>query len=258
MALAAEFTFTNAVAAAEGVRQAAKAAAFATWGYQTGVSVTLEGFCDRLRWQFGSNAFDVVQVFQALSIEADGNVSALVLELALERMVADGEWRNWFFNGDAQARREHDAVAKMLATPEGRIDAALSGKSQIPEMETVAEGDLSSAKLASAVADLRNSGLTDVGIKELLIGDAKITPEQVKLAEHLREMKMADAEWRSRLLAGDAAARKELALISAVLVAAEFANPRKVERWRRLRFPNPDPPFAPCRCAGRDVSTRCS
>jgi hypothetical protein len=36
MAMGTEYTFTNAVRKAEGIRQSAKAAAFATWAYQSG------------------------------------------------------------------------------------------------------------------------------------------------------------------------------------------------------------------------------
>ena len=40
MATLAEYTFTQAVIKAEGVRQAAKATAFATWAYQQGAPLT--------------------------------------------------------------------------------------------------------------------------------------------------------------------------------------------------------------------------
>jgi hypothetical protein len=40
MAMSSEYTFTQAVRAAEGVRQTAKAAAFATWAYQQGAAFT--------------------------------------------------------------------------------------------------------------------------------------------------------------------------------------------------------------------------
>jgi hypothetical protein len=40
MAMATEYTFTNAVRKAEGIRQTAKAAAFATWGFQSGSALT--------------------------------------------------------------------------------------------------------------------------------------------------------------------------------------------------------------------------
>ena len=40
MALAAEYTFTLAVQKAEGIRQTAKAAAFATWAYGQGSALT--------------------------------------------------------------------------------------------------------------------------------------------------------------------------------------------------------------------------
>jgi hypothetical protein len=40
MATAAEYTFTNAVRKAEGIRQTAKAAAFATWAFGQGAALT--------------------------------------------------------------------------------------------------------------------------------------------------------------------------------------------------------------------------
>jgi hypothetical protein len=40
MAMASEYTFTNAVRKAEGIRQAAKAAAFATWAFGQGAALT--------------------------------------------------------------------------------------------------------------------------------------------------------------------------------------------------------------------------
>jgi hypothetical protein len=40
MAMATEYTFTNAVRKAEGIRQTAKAAAFATWAHQSGSGLT--------------------------------------------------------------------------------------------------------------------------------------------------------------------------------------------------------------------------
>ena len=58
-------------------------------------------------------------------------------------------------------------------------------------------------------------------IKQILRGDAKLTPEQIALAKELRMRKFSDADWRSRLLAGDAVAKRELTVISAALVAGE-------------------------------------
>jgi hypothetical protein len=40
MAMSSEYTFVQAVRSAEGVRQTAKAAAFATWAYQQGAAFT--------------------------------------------------------------------------------------------------------------------------------------------------------------------------------------------------------------------------
>lgn len=40
MALLAEYTFTQAIIKAEGIRQAAKAAAFATWAFGSGSALT--------------------------------------------------------------------------------------------------------------------------------------------------------------------------------------------------------------------------
>jgi hypothetical protein len=40
MAMASELTFSNAVRKAEGIRQTAKAAAFATWAFQQGAPLT--------------------------------------------------------------------------------------------------------------------------------------------------------------------------------------------------------------------------
>lgn len=82
MAVAAEQTFQAAVAAAEGVRQGSKAAAFTTWAYGTGATLTT--------YQTALSDADAVY-FNAVKVALDA--SNLTLGLAgMQGPIASSNW----------------------------------------------------------------------------------------------------------------------------------------------------------------------
>ena len=138
----------------------------------------------------------------------------------LDAMKADKGWRDDFLRGNVSARTEFDAAHRALAEAD-RVDQAVEGRLVEPGFETLTEGQLPARDLNGAVADLRAGGLDDQSIRQILSGDATLTAEQIALAKELKLQKFSDADWRARLLAGDAVAKRELTVISAALVAGE-------------------------------------
>jgi hypothetical protein len=72
----------------------------------------------------------------------------------------NAEWRDKFLAGDVAARKEFDALTKMQADADDRVENVLSGKTESQFMEiTTPEHPLSTRDLASAVETLREMGI---------------------------------------------------------------------------------------------------
>jgi hypothetical protein len=153
---------------------------------------------------------------------ADTTAPATAAEarVKLDVLKADQDWGKRLVAGDAAARQEFNQLTeKIVATePADRLGEVLAGRAEVPWMESLSGGELSTRDLRGLVADLRAAGLSDEAIREGIEGTT--VPRAVYVAaQNLQRQRQGDAEWRAKLLAGDWAAKREQLLMSIVLSA---------------------------------------
>jgi hypothetical protein len=109
-----------------------------------------------------------------------------------------------------------EATTPVVRTDAERLGDILSGKADIPLIETTVDGQLTTHATMTAVEDLRALGLSDATIGEAING-AKYPPHYIRWAKALFEDHMSRPEWVAKLLAGDKAARKDLACMQIIM-----------------------------------------
>jgi hypothetical protein len=142
----------------------------------------------------------------------------------LDHLTTDKQWAAKFEAGDADTRREFDTLTALVAEarPGDRLDDVLAGTATLPLIETVTAGQLPTIKLMSAVDGLREAGISGDAIRQAVNG-VKVSRIEYEAGKQLHAQRVSDAEWRKRLLAGDASARREMTLMSIVL-SSEIAE----------------------------------
>jgi hypothetical protein len=143
----------------------------------------------------------------------------------LSRLESDPDHLNRQLTSEA-ARRDVAAVRARIAvaeaaTPVVRTDAErlgdiLSGKAEVPLIETTVDGQLTTHATMTAVADLRALGLSDATIHEAVNG-GKYAPHVIRWATQLYQEAMSDPTWVSKYLAGDKAARRDLVCMQTIM-----------------------------------------
>jgi hypothetical protein len=128
----------------------------------------------------------------------------------------DKSWTDKLLGGkDAATLAEFRSLSKLIAQGDP-IDRAMSGETNLPDIGI--DGQLSLAKVASAIPDLREH-LSDGVIKELLSG-RESTAAEIAAVKKFQSMRHSDKGWVDRYLKGEFEAVRESRLISAVLLAA--------------------------------------
>jgi hypothetical protein len=129
----------------------------------------------------------------------------------------DKSWGEKLISGtDAPTLAEFRSLTKLIASGDD-IDLAMSGDPNLPD--SGGDGKLSLAKVAGAIPDLRDSGLSDGVIRELLSG-RQSTPEELTAVKRLQTMRHSDPNWVKAYLSGQFEQVRESRLMSAVLLAA--------------------------------------
>jgi hypothetical protein len=123
-----------------------------------------------------------------------------------------------------------EASSKDAAKGGDRLDKIIAGTAEIPIAETTVAGQISTFNTMQTAADLREVGLTDPQIKQVLSG------EQVSKAEYekiriLRIDRMGNKEFTTKLFAGDAQTRREFVLMNTVMANGYVGQ----ERTRGMR-----------------------
>jgi hypothetical protein len=130
------------------------------------------------------------------------------------------DFLNKLEQGDVAARDEFDALNKMAADDKDPIAALIAGQPAPNEVKVA--GATTSREMAVAIAQLREAGVTDPQIYQLL-SDHVATPEEIAAVQRLQDSLHGTASWTARLLAGDAEARREQILMSCVLLQKRAA-----------------------------------
>jgi hypothetical protein len=127
------------------------------------------------------------------------------------------EWGAKVLAQDPSALSEFHALSKLVAQSDP-IDIIMSGEAAgLPN--TGFNGQPSLATTAREIPALRESGLSDGVIRELLEG-RESTAEELSAVRKFQTMRHSDKSWVDRYLKGDFDAVREARLIAAVLSGA--------------------------------------
>jgi hypothetical protein len=122
--------------------------------------------------------------------------------------------------GDVKTREEFDALTTMATDDKDPVQALLAGVP--PPNEIKVGGATTLREMASIIPELRDQGITDGQIAQLL-SDKVFMPEEIAAVTRLQTELHGTAAWVQKLLAGDAEARREQMLMSMVLLQRRAA-----------------------------------
>jgi BMFP domain-containing protein YqiC len=125
------------------------------------------------------------------------------------------DFLNRLEQGDVKTREEFDALTTMAADDKDPVAALIAGQPAPNEVKVA--GATTSREMAVAIAQLREEGISDGQLHQLLT-DKPCTPEEIAAVGRLQASLHGTAEWVAKLLAGDAEARREQLLMSMVLL----------------------------------------
>jgi hypothetical protein len=135
---------------------------------------------------------------QAPVTDTPGNaIEALALKQAI---INDAESRGLALSGNSAVTKELAKLDAQIASG-SPVDFAMAGV--VPEGHIDAtEGGALLRDQVAAVPDLRDAGHTDEEIR-FLLGDGKVSGREYDAARRLQSQRMANVDWRTKLLAGD-------------------------------------------------------
>lgn len=133
----------------------------------------------------------------------------------LETLSKNSEWASKVLAGSGPHVTEFkNLIAKKSAAD--RLGQILDGTFEAPLLETTINGELSSYKVGTMIADLREIGLEDAAIRQTI--EAKpVSKTEFDAVKRLHADRLGNAEWTAKLLKGGATERRELTLMQVVL-----------------------------------------
>jgi hypothetical protein len=134
----------------------------------------------------------------------------------LDSLLATPEWASQLTSGSGPHVREFsDLMAAKSGTD--RLGQIIAGTAEVPMIETVTAGQLSTYNQMLSAADLREIGVSDSAIRQLFEGKpvSRVEHDAVKA---LKADRLSDKEWRAKYLANDRAAVRDMALMNTVIV----------------------------------------
>jgi hypothetical protein len=134
----------------------------------------------------------------------------------LATLRTDNAWGDRVLKGEPGALKELRDLSQIISTGSD-LDALILAAHDAPD--TNVNGEFSLRKVAGEIPSLRESGLSDDVIKELLSG-RESTPQEVDAVKRFKAMRHGNSDWVKKYLAGDHEAVRESRLMSMVLLAA--------------------------------------
>jgi hypothetical protein len=126
----------------------------------------------------------------------------------LKELEMNREWGERLARGDDATRREFEQLTSLAASGDP-LDAIMKGIApNTVEIDETGGGKVRARDMVTAVADMREKGIPDRMIREVL-SDVKPTLEQHQMGKENQRRRFADAEWVERLKAGDPLAAAE-------------------------------------------------
>jgi hypothetical protein len=159
----------------------------------------------------------------AAATETLGMTSPSAAEAAarLDVLTANPEWTAKMLGGSGpQVKEFQELVAAKMAAPAGdRIDKIINGTIERTGFEVATEEgqQISTQDQVQSAAWLREAGISDGAIREVLEG-RQFTREEYEASKRLSASRYGNADWVSKLLAGDHDARRELILMNIIKV----------------------------------------
>jgi hypothetical protein len=129
---------------------------------------------------------------------------------------ADRSWGEKLLSQDPATLSEFHALSKLVAQGSD-VDRVMSGERDLPNNSV--DGKLSLAKIAGEIPSLRESGLSDGVIRELLEG-RESTPAELDAVKRLKAARHSSEEWVKKYLSGEHEAVRESRLMSIILMQA--------------------------------------
>jgi hypothetical protein len=137
----------------------------------------------------------------------------------LASLRSDSAWGAKLIANDAATVKEFNDLAKQ-ACAGNDLDLMILSAPDLPDINI--DGQLSPKKVAGEIGSLRESGLSDDVIRELL-SDRVPTPQEIDATKRFKAMRHGDEAWVKKFLAGDYEAGREAKLMSMILMHGDAA-----------------------------------
>jgi hypothetical protein len=144
-------------------------------------------------------------------------LSAAEAASKLATLRTDNAWGDRVLRGEPGALAELRTLSQIISSTGSDLDAFILAAHDQPDINI--DGQLSPKKVAGEIPALRESGLSDDVITELLAGRTS-TRQELDAVKRLQTMRHSSKEWVDKYLAGDHEARRESRLMSIVLMQA--------------------------------------
>jgi hypothetical protein len=132
----------------------------------------------------------------------------------LNAKLADPAWFSRYTNGSVETQTEFAELTERGAAD--KVDRLIDGTYSTTPFDFT-DGGVSPHDAMGAAAWLRDAGVEPAAIKQLLEGHP-VSKQELQAVEQHRARLLGDPEWTKRMLAGDAAARRDLLLFSLLRV----------------------------------------
>jgi hypothetical protein len=151
----------------------------------------------------------------------------------LAHLQKDRAWRDRYFAGDQQARRELDQLTKTVSEADPYA-LAIAGHAPPDGVDENAGAVAGGREMVAAAAHLRSLGFSDGSIHEALSGKlvddgTPLTAEEMAAgaagAERILQRAAKDPELRRRILSGDSLLNEQHTMLSAVIAAGKKGVP---------------------------------
>jgi hypothetical protein len=135
----------------------------------------------------------------------------------IDALAKDSGFFNRLMSGNVEARREFSNLTRLISEGD-RAGDVLAGIAQVPEFEVTSGNQLNTHKTIVAVEALREVGLGETGISELLHDETSHSAADVATAARAKVEMLGSEEFRRRYLAGDPEARRMMLVANTILV----------------------------------------
>jgi len=136
----------------------------------------------------------------------------------LDSLIASPEFRTKLLAaGAAETREFHELMATKSRGGADKLDQVIAGTAEVPLVELVTAGQLSTHNQMISAAALREIGVGDLAIRQVFEGKP-VSRTEHDAVKALRADRLSDKEWRAKFLAGDRAAVRDMAHMNIVIV----------------------------------------